>query len=99
MPTAIEIRQLLTLHRQQLAELAQAYGILRIRLFGSTAKGAETVHDIDLLVKLAEGCSLMDFIGFKLAAEELLGMRVDVVSEEGLHWYIRDEVLGTAVEL
>jgi hypothetical protein len=38
-------------------------------------------------------------VGLSLDLEELLGRKVDVVSEDGLHWYIRDRVLAEAVPL
>jgi predicted nucleotidyltransferase len=43
--------------------------------------------------------SLLDVVGLKQDLEELLGVAVDIGSERGLHWYIRDEVLREAVPL
>jgi len=54
---------------------------------------------IDLLINFDEGRSLFDLIGFRNDIEELLGRKVDVVSENALHWYIKEKVIQEAVEL
>lgn len=46
-----------------------------------------------------EGRSLFDMIALKEELEELLGRKVDVVSEESVHWYIRDKIIQEAIEI
>lgn len=48
--------------------------------------------DVDLLVNFEHGRSLLDQVGLIQDLEDLRGCRVDVVTEAGLHWYIRDRV-------
>ena len=86
--------------REKILELAKLYGINRVRVFGSVARGEDKLRsDIDLLVNFDEGRSLFDLIAFKNDIEKLLGRKVDVVSENAIHWYIRDKVLQEAIEI
>ncbi len=71
-----------------------------MRLFGSVSRGeAGSQSDVDILVDLEPGRSLLDLGGLLMDLEDLLGRKVDVVTEQGLHWYIRDKVLKEAVRL
>lgn len=86
--------------REKILALGKRYGINRIRIFGSVARGEESINsDIDLLINFDEGRSLFDLIGFRNDIEEMLGRKVDVVSENALHWYIKEKVLQEAVEI
>ncbi len=67
--------------RAKLVEAALSRGVGDIRLFGSVARGNATrSSDIDLLVELEPGRTLIDLIGFKLDAERILGRSVDVAT-------------------
>lgn len=71
-----QIRQL----APQLFKIAEKYGITRIYVFGSIARGeASPRSDVDFLVEMKEGASLFGVGGFGYEAEQLLGIRVDVV--------------------
>jgi predicted nucleotidyltransferase len=48
---------------------------------------------------MEEGRSLLDHVALMQDLEDLLGKKVDIVTESGLHWYIRDRVLAEAVPL
>lgn len=77
--------------------LADTYGVIRLRVFGSRARRADTsTSDLDLLVDLAPDHDLLDLTGFKLDLEDLLGCQVDVVTEGGLSRYLRDRILAEA---
>jgi predicted nucleotidyltransferase len=94
--------QLSEVRRQHEAilQLATKYGIQRVRLFGSVARGqARTNSDLDVLVRFEPGRSLLDLVGFQQDLEELLGCRVDVVSDRGISPYLEDEILREAVPL
>ncbi len=74
--------------------IASAHGVSHLRIFGSRATGAETpCGDLDLLVDIAPDRDLLDLIEFKLDLEDLLGCKVDVVTEAGLSPYLRDRIL------
>ena len=86
--------------REDILRAAATHGASNVRVFGSAASGgAGPESDIDLLVDLADGRSLFDLGGLLMDLEDILGCRVDVVTEGALHWYIRDRVLREAVLL
>jgi uncharacterized protein len=64
----------------ELIKIAQRYGIVKIHVFGSVARGEATAKsDVDFLVDLREGASLFGVAGFNYDTEKLLGVQVDVV--------------------
>ena len=84
----------------QLAAFCQKHGIRRLSLFGSRLKGtARDDSDIDLLVEFEPGRSLLDHAALVLELEELLGRKVDVVTEGGLYWLLRRRILKEAQPL
>ncbi len=84
----------------QIKNIARKHGALRVRVFGSQARGAATESsDIDLLVDLEPGRDLFDLVGLKQELEALLGRKVDVLEEEGLSPYLRDRILQEAKPL
>jgi predicted nucleotidyltransferase len=91
---------LIATHRQQLLQLARQRGVTSVRVFGSMQRGdAGADSDVDLLVTLAPGTSALALGGLLLDAQQLLGRRVDVVTEAGLHPDLRAQVLAAAVPL
>ncbi|MFQ5882291.1 MAG: nucleotidyltransferase family protein [Candidatus Methylomirabilales bacterium] len=86
--------------RDEILRIAAKHGARNVRIFGSAARGeAGPVSDVDFLVEMKEGRSLLDHVALWQDLEELLGCKVDVVTEKALHWYIRDRVLAQAVPL
>jgi predicted nucleotidyltransferase/DNA-binding XRE family transcriptional regulator len=89
----------LSAHRGQVLALARANKADEVRVFGSVANGRDTADsDIDLLVRFRSGASLLDQANLTIKLTELLGVRVDVVSEGGLTDRHAD-ILAEAVEL
>jgi predicted nucleotidyltransferase len=90
--------KLLREHRGEVLALAAANHAGDVRVFGSIARGEDTPDsDIDLLVRFDEGASLFDLVRFADKLEAMLGVRVDVLSENGLderHQEIRDQALA-----
>lgn len=81
-------------------ELANKYGAYNVRIFGSVARGeADANSDIDFLVDMEVGRSLFDLGGLLMELQELLGCRVDLVTEKGLRKRLRERVLQEAIEL
>lgn len=86
--------------REDILRLATTYGAQNVRVFGSVARGeADSNSDIDFLVELEPGRSLLDLGGFLMDLQELLGCEVDVVTVNGLRERIRPRVLQEAVPL
>lgn len=86
--------------REQILRIAAKHGARNVRIFGSVARGEADVNsDIDILVDLEPGRSLFDLGGLLYDLEDLLQMRVDVVTEQGLRPRIRERVLREAVSL
>lgn len=72
-------------HRDELKELAAGYGLSNVRVFGSAGRGTDTTQsDLDLLVSRAPNVGLLTIAEFAFAAEQLLGVAVDVVTDGGL---------------
>lgn len=94
------LKTVLKQRRSEIVRIAGQYGIKNIRLFGSVSKEVDRPDsDIDLLVDLEKGRSLLDLGGLVFDLEQLLGRRVDVVTEKGLHWYLRETIINEAEPL
>ena len=94
------IDELLKHKREQILSIAHAHGALRVKVFGSLARGEATeASDIDLLVDLKKGASLLDIVAIKQDIEDLLGRKVEVVTSSSISPYIREAVLKEAVNL
>src|SRR2546429_6223359 len=96
----ISYDELLQSKREDILRIAARYGAYNVRIFGSVARGeADSESDIDFLVNMEQGRSLLDLCGLLIDLEELLGRKVDVVTEKGLRDRIRERVLKEAVAL
>ncbi len=83
--------------KEQVLALAARHGASNVRIFGSVANGtADKDSDIDFLVDLEKGRSLFDLGGLLMDLQQLFDRKVDVVTENGLHWYIKDRILSEA---
>jgi predicted nucleotidyltransferase len=80
--------------------LGERFGVHNIRVFGSTARGdARADSDLDLVVEYVPGHGGFAFVEFCERVEDLLGRKVDVVTEKSLHPIIRDRILAEALPL
>ena len=87
----------LTIHRSELRQLVNCYGLSRPRVFGSVLSGTDTDDsDLDLLVDPGRSTSLLTMAGLKIDAEKLLGVPVSVLTPNGLPPKFRNEVLQQA---
>ncbi len=93
----MEIKELLTKKREKILRLAANRGAYNVRIFGSVVRDdASSRSDVDFLVDLEPERSLLDVGGLVMDLQNLLGLEVDILTEEGLHWYIRDRVKAEA---
>ena len=96
----MDLNNLLKSRREEIISIAARHGARNVRVFGSVARGEDDdKSDIDLLVEFESGRSLLDHAGLWLELQDLLGCKVDVVSERGIKSRIRDRVLREAVPL
>lgn len=94
------IDDLLKNKREDILQIAAKHGAYNVRVFGSVARGeAGPGSDVDFLVEVGPRRSAFFPAGLLADLEDLLGCRVDVLSENGLHWYIHDRVMHEAVPL
>ena len=83
--------------RRAIQRLAKKHGAARVRLFGSAARGEDTPgSDADFLVSMGKGRSLLDLISLSQDLQELLGRRVDVVTDRGLSPYLKENIIREA---
>lgn len=95
-PRARELRR----RRRRLLDAAREHGMRRVRVFGSLARGEEVADsDIDLLVDLEPGRTLLDLAAFRREAQEILSIPVDVATPDLLKERIRGEVEAEALPL
>jgi len=94
MPHGVSLKE----RRKEILQVAAKYGARNVRVFGSVARGeADALSDIDFLVEMEPGRSLLDLGGLQAELETVMGRPVDVVTEKGLKSRIRGRVLAEAV--
>lgn len=87
----------LELHRNAIREAAERYKTVNPRIFGSVAHGQDSEEsDLDILVDALPGTTLIDLGSLEYELEELLGVRVQVVTPGALPKKFRSEVLAEA---
>jgi len=96
----MELSKLLKEKRSVILRIATKYGARNVRIFGSIARReAVSDSDVDLLVEMELGRTLLDLVGLWQDLEELLGCKVDVITEGGISPYLRDRIMAEAVAL
>jgi len=92
--------ELLRQRREDIRRIAAKHGAGNIRVFGSVARGeGGPESDIDFLVEKGPSTSSWFPAGLVLDLEEMLGRKVEIVTDKALHPYLRDRVLREAVPL
>lgn len=91
---------MLKTHRDEILNIAARNGAVNVRVFGSVARGDfHAGSDIDFLVNLQAGRSLLDLARMLREIQSLLNYPVDIVTEAGLRPRIKQQVLKEAQEL
>ncbi|MCC6930126.1 MAG: nucleotidyltransferase domain-containing protein [Gemmatimonadaceae bacterium] len=94
------VREQVGAMREEILRVAEAHGARHVRLFGSAARGEESIgSDVDLLVTMAPGRTLLDLARLEERLERLLNRRVDVVPDTGLREPFRTTVLRDAMDV
>ncbi len=91
------IKGLLAEKREDILRFAAWRGARNIRIFGSFARGtARDDSDVDILIDVESGRSLLDVIGLWLDLQELLGRKVDLLTEAGVHPLLQERIMAEA---
>jgi predicted nucleotidyltransferase len=99
-PEVMSLDERLQNQRDRILTIAERYGAYNVRVFGSVARGeSQPTSDVDFLVEMQPGHSLLDRIALKQDLEDLLGCQVDVATLRTLHEGIKDRVLQDAKPL
>ncbi|MGD1901569.1 MAG: nucleotidyltransferase family protein [Geitlerinemataceae cyanobacterium] len=87
--------------RQEILEIATKHGVFNLRLFGSVAREEETAEsDIDLLIDYdLKKISPWFPTGLIRDLQDLLGRKIDVVTEKGLNPRVRENVIKDCIPL
>ena len=87
-------------NREKIINTALRYNVSKIKVFGSVIREEEKLDsDIDFLVDCKDECSLFDIISLKNELEEMFKRKIDIVTEESIHWSLRDKIIGEAREI
>jgi predicted nucleotidyltransferase len=90
----MSIEELLRTKREDILCIGAKHGARNVRVFGSAASGElSEKSDIDLSVGTGPNISAWFPARLILELEELLGRKVDVVTEDGIHWLLRRRIL------
>jgi hypothetical protein len=83
--------------RNEIFRIASTHGARNLRVFGSVARGEDSPHsDIDLLVDMDPGRSLLDLVALGQDLEDLLQPKVDILTDGSVHPALRDRILSEA---
>ncbi len=97
----MKLKQLLLEKREEIINIAAKHGAYNVRIFGSVAREEDDENsDIDFLIDydLSKTSSWFP-MGLILDLETLLNRKVDIATDDSLHYFIRDKVLEEAVKL
>lgn len=91
--------ELLRRRRDEILGCASKHGADNVPVFGSVAGGQTANSDVDLLVAMEPGRSLLDLVGLEQELEDLLGADVDVHSDGGVSPHLRERIHADAIPL
>lgn len=85
----------------QIKNLANKYGLKRLAVFGSFARGEQTENsDIDLLAEWQDGReTFRSYMGVLEEIKSLTGRNIDLTTSDSLHWYLKDKILAEAKDI
>lgn len=99
-PATASLREQVLAKAGVVRTLAQVHGARSAELFGSAARGDETPEsDIDLMVELEPGRSLLDLIALANDLEEAFGRKVDVVEKSSAKPRVREAVKHEGIRI
>ncbi len=89
--------EILARRKSRVLALAAARGATALRVFGSAASGKDHEgSDLDLLVDLPMGTSLLTLVGLQQEISDELGVAVDLCTERELEPALKERILAEA---
>ena len=86
--------------RGDILRIADRHGARNIRIFGSVARSETNDRsDLDVLVEMGRERDLIDLISIQQDLEDMLGCKVDVLTEAAISPYIRESIIHDAISL
>jgi predicted nucleotidyltransferase len=83
--------------RSEILSLAERHGARNVRVFGSVVRGEDRPEsDVDFLVEVERGRSLLDLIELEQDLSEMLGRPVEVLTDRGLNPHLQEQILAEA---
>ena len=87
-------------HREEIRRIVADAGLANPRVFGSVARGEDQEDsDLDILVDPAPRMGLLKFSGVQIRLEELLGLKVDLLTPNCLPVKFRQHAISEALAL
>ena len=86
--------------REHLPELGERYGVESLGIFGPYVHGEQSKGShLDLLVDFNRSIGLFDFVGLQEEISKILGVKVDIVREQGLELQVGEQILAEVVRV
>ena len=86
--------------REHLPELGERYGVDSLGIFGPYVHGEQSKGShLDLLVDFNRAIGMFDFVGLQEQISEILGVKVDLVREQGLELQVGEQILAEIVRI
>ncbi len=91
------LRDEITARREEILRIAERHGARNVRLFGSVLRGEErSDSDVDFLVEMSPNRTAFDRLEIKFELEDMLGRKVDVLSDRSIYHLLRKKILSEA---
>ena len=98
LPSKITLEEILATLKRHLPDLEEVYGVKRLGVFGSYARGeSRPKSDLDLLVEFDRAPTMFEFVRLERELAALLGIKVDLVMKTALKPEIGKRILSEVV--
>ncbi len=96
----LDLLQVIKILKEHRKELEDKFGIVSIKIFGSYVKNKQThKSDLDLIVEFKNPPGFIKLMSIEEEISNLLGIKVDLLTEEGISPYLREHILKEAIAL
>ncbi|MFH1209816.1 MAG: nucleotidyltransferase family protein [archaeon] len=76
------------------------YNIARAGIFGSYARGDYKKNsDVDMLIEVKDGFSLLDLIGLEMELKKILKKKVDLLTYGCIHPLLKEKILNEEIRI